>query len=67
MGEENLKTSPEEIAEAPKASKKQPKMIGKIRQSYLVAAVIVVVLAVAGGGFWAVSYKHLTLPTSLRV
>lgn len=53
MGEENLKTSPEETVETPKAAKKQPKMIGKMRQSYLVAAVIVVVLAVAGGGFWA--------------
>ena len=31
---------------------KQPKAKGKIRRSYLVAAVVVLVLAIGGGGFW---------------
>ena len=51
MGEEHENVATPETTTPSK--KKEPKMIGKIRRSYLVALIIVVVLAVAGGGFYA--------------
>ena len=43
----------EETTRAKKRAKKEPKYIGKIRRAYLVTAVCVVVLGIAGGAFWA--------------